>query len=111
MEKKIEMLTRYAEADMNKRLHFFLQFPDLRYTFQEIELRDLGEHNKGKHSRFLSLLSRIIEIKIDPPDLRWAFQEIELKELAAQRGQGEPRKSSFPGFYLLKRRKRGLFPE
>ncbi len=85
MEKKIEILTRYADADMKKRLHLFLQFPDLRYAFQEIELRDLGEHNKGKHSRLQSLLGRIIEIKIDPPDLRWAFQEIELKELAAQR--------------------------
>lgn len=86
MEKKIEILTRYGEADMKKRLYLFLQFPDLRWAFQEIELRDLGEHNKGEHSRLLSLLSRMIEIKIEAPDLRWSFQEIELKELAAQRG-------------------------
>jgi len=85
MEKKIEILTRYGEADMEKRLYLFLQFPDLRWAFQEIELRDLGEHNKGKHSRLLSLLSRIINIKIEPSDLRWSFQEIELKELAGQR--------------------------
>jgi hypothetical protein len=75
---------------MKKRLYLFLQFPDLRWAFQEIELRDLGEHNKGKHSRLLSLLSRIIEIKIEPRDLRWSFQEIELKDLAAQRALISP---------------------
>jgi len=85
MQEKIEILTRYGEADMKKRLYLFLQFPDLRWAFQEIELRDLGEHHKGKHSRLLSLLSRIINIKIEPSDLRWSFQEIELKELAGQR--------------------------
>jgi hypothetical protein len=42
MEKTIEILTRYGEADMKKKLYLFLQFPDLRWAFQEIELKELA---------------------------------------------------------------------
>lgn len=91
MEEEIEILARYGEADFSKRLHLFLQFPELRWAFQEIEIRHLGgEHHKPKRSRLLLFLSPIIEIKIEPPDLRWSFQEIELKESATQRAWVSP---------------------
>ena len=74
MEEKIDIFIRYGEADTNRRLHFFLEFPDLRSAFQEIERNDLaaqmasrslcGRHNKGKRSQLLTLLSRIMEIKV-----------------------------------------------
>ena len=74
MEEKIEILIRYGEADPNRRLHFFLEFPDLRSAFQEIERNDLaaqmasrslcGWHNKGKRSHLSTFLSRIIEIRV-----------------------------------------------
>ena len=75
MEQEIEILIRYGEAGMNKRLNLFLQFPDLRWAFQEIEHKDLAaqmasrslseQHNKGKCPRLLSLLGRIIGIETD----------------------------------------------
>jgi hypothetical protein len=59
---------------MEKRLYLFLQFPDLRWSFQEIELKDLAaqrvlvspaqQHHKGKCSLFLSLLGDIFDIKV-----------------------------------------------
>jgi hypothetical protein len=73
MEKEIEKLIQYAQGDSFKRLHLFLQFPDLRGAFQEIERKDLAaqrtspswteQDNKVKCSRLVSFLSRIIEIK------------------------------------------------
>jgi hypothetical protein len=98
MEEEIEILTRYGKAGFSKRLHLFLQFPGLRWAFQEVELRHLGgEHNKGKRSRLLSFLRRIIEIKIEPLDLTWSFQEIELKELNARRALVSPTQQHHKG--------------
>ena len=73
-----EILKRYTEARIGERLHLFLQFPDLRESFQEIEHKDLAyqktsrslreEHDKAEY--FLPLLHlraayhRIIEIGI-----------------------------------------------
>ena len=71
-----EILRHYAEARINERLHLFLQFPDLRRSFQEIDRKDLAfqkasislreEHDKVKYSLHLLLLRgtchRIIEI-------------------------------------------------
>ena len=71
-----EILRQYTEARINERLHLFLQFPDLRRSFQEIDCKDLAyqeapislreEHNKAKYSPHLLLLReayhRIIEI-------------------------------------------------
>ncbi len=37
-----EILKQYAEARINKRLHLFLQFPDLRRSFLEIGRKDLA---------------------------------------------------------------------
>ncbi len=37
MERGIEILIQYALADFYKRMHLFLQFPDLRSFFGEIE--------------------------------------------------------------------------
>jgi hypothetical protein len=37
MERIKEILIHYAQADFYERMHLFLQFPDLRDTFQEIE--------------------------------------------------------------------------
>lgn len=73
-----EILRQYTEARINERLHLFLQFPDLRRSFQEINRKDLAfqktslslreGHNKAKYSLCLLLLRRachrIIEIRI-----------------------------------------------
>lgn len=73
-----EILNRYIEARTGERLHLFLQFPDLRESFQEIDRKDLAspevspslceEHDKAKYSLPLLRLSgayqRIIEIGI-----------------------------------------------
>jgi hypothetical protein len=74
VEEKIEILVRYGEADPNRRLHFFLDFPDLRSAFQDIERKDLaaqivsrslcGRRNKGKRPYLSTLLSRIMEISV-----------------------------------------------
>jgi len=55
-----EILKQYTGACTNERLHLFLQFPDLRRFFQEIDRKDLAyhkaskslreEHNKAKYS-------------------------------------------------------------
>ena len=37
MKKEAEILIKYVQADFSKRVYLFLQFPDLRDTFQEIE--------------------------------------------------------------------------
>jgi len=37
MEKAREILRQYTQADFSKRIYLFLQFPDLRDAFQEIE--------------------------------------------------------------------------
>ena len=37
MERVKEILIQYAEADFFKRMHLFLQYPDLRNFFGEIE--------------------------------------------------------------------------
>jgi len=42
VEQKIDILIQYREADLRKRLHLFLQFPDLRRGFQEIERKHLA---------------------------------------------------------------------
>jgi hypothetical protein len=75
MEKELEILIQYTQADFFKRMHMFLQFPDLRGSFQEIDLKDLAvqkassakEHNKRKCSWLLSFFSRMSEIKILSP--------------------------------------------
>jgi hypothetical protein len=73
-----EILKQYTETGINERLHLFLQFPDLRRSFQEIDHKDLAyhkasislreEHNKVKCSLHLLLprgvYHRIIEIRI-----------------------------------------------
>jgi hypothetical protein len=73
-----EILKRYTEARIGERLHLFLQFPDLRGSFQEIDRKDLAyskvspcsreEHDKAKYSLPSLLLRgayhRIIEIGI-----------------------------------------------
>jgi len=72
MEKEVEILIQYTQADFSKRMHMFLQFPDLRDSFQEIDLKDFAaqkasstkEPNKRKCSWLLSFLSRMSEIKI-----------------------------------------------
>ena len=74
MEKEIEILLQYTQADSFRRMHMFLQSPDLRNVFQEIERKGLGaqrapmssakQHHKRRCSRLASFLSRIIEIKI-----------------------------------------------
>jgi hypothetical protein len=40
MERPTEILKRYKESDFYERLCIFLQFPDLRDAFEDIELRN-----------------------------------------------------------------------
>jgi hypothetical protein len=66
MQQEIDILIQYGKADMGKRLHLFLQFPDLRSGFQEIERNGLAaqlgstslreEHIKEKCARSVILL-------------------------------------------------------
>ena len=68
VEQEIDILIQYGEADMSRRLDLFLQFPDLRRAFQEIERKHLafqmeskslrGEC-KGKYFSNLSLLRKM----------------------------------------------------
>jgi hypothetical protein len=73
-----EILKQYTEARITERLHLFLQFLDLRRSFQEIDRKDLAfqkapmslreEHNTAKYSLhfllFRSACHRIIEARI-----------------------------------------------
>ena len=71
-----EILKRYTEARINERLHLFLQFPDLRRSFQEIDRKDLAsqkasislreERDKAKCSLHFSLLRRFYHRIISP---------------------------------------------
>jgi hypothetical protein len=67
VEQEIDILIQYGEADLSKRLHLFLQFPDLRRDFQEIERKHLAvrmgstslrREYKGKYFSNLSLLRK-----------------------------------------------------
>ena len=42
MEQEIDILIQYGKTDINTKLHLFLQFPDLRGGFQEIERKHLA---------------------------------------------------------------------
>jgi len=73
-----EILKQYTEACINERLHLFLQFPDLRRSFQEIDRKDFAyhkvspslreEYSKAKYSLhflfFRKACHRIIEARI-----------------------------------------------
>jgi len=71
-----EILRQYTEARIKERLHLFLQFPDLKRSFQEIDRKDLAchktsislreEHNKTKYSLHLLLLSGACRWIISP---------------------------------------------
>jgi hypothetical protein len=73
MEEKIDILIQYGKADLDERLNLFLEFPDLRRSFQGIELRDRAaqtafqssgrKHNKGRYSRRPSFIGRITDIE------------------------------------------------
>ena len=39
MEKEEKILIKYAQANLCERVYMFLQFPDLREDFQEIDRR------------------------------------------------------------------------
>jgi hypothetical protein len=67
VEQEIDILIQYGEADLSRRLHLFLQFPDLRKDFQEIERKHLAvrtgstslrKEYKGKYFSNLSLLGK-----------------------------------------------------
>ena len=40
MKEEIDFLAGYREADENERLYLFLQYPELRISFQEIDLEE-----------------------------------------------------------------------
>ena len=48
MRQELETLLLYGEADSNKKLHLFLQYPDLRNAFQEID-RKKATAQMGKY--------------------------------------------------------------
>lgn len=78
MEQKMDTLIQYGKADRGKRLHLFLQFPDLRRGFQEIERKQLAaqtgsrsfleKHNACRFSRNQSFLKggycRMVETNV-----------------------------------------------
>ena len=84
MEQKMDILIQYGEADINKKLHLFLQFPDLRSGFQEIERKGLAvqtgsgslleKHNACSFPRSQSFLKgvyhRMVETNIFKTVLR-----------------------------------------
>jgi len=84
MEQEIDILIRYGEADINTKLHLFLQFPDLRSGFQEIERKKLAvqtgsgsllaKHNAYSFPRSQSFLKgvyhRMVETNIFKTVLR-----------------------------------------
>jgi len=41
MKKEAEILIKYVQADFSQRMYMFLQFPDLRDAFQEIDRNKL----------------------------------------------------------------------
>lgn len=51
VEQEMDIFIQYREADMSKRLHLFLQFPDLRRGFQEIERKHLSVRTGSTSSR------------------------------------------------------------
>ena len=69
-----EILKQYTEARINERLNLFLQFPDLRRSFQEIDRKDLAfkktflreECDKVKYPFHLLLLRRVYHRIISP---------------------------------------------
>jgi len=71
-----EILKQYTEALINERLHLFLQCPDLRRSFQEIDRKDLAYHkaspslseesDKAKYSLHFSLLRGAYHLIISP---------------------------------------------
>jgi hypothetical protein len=73
MEQEIEILIQYEKADFNKRLYLFLEFPDLRRSFQEMDIKhwvgqraskSLGkQHKMGGWFQLLSFIGRIINIE------------------------------------------------
>ena len=40
MKKEIEIVARYREADENERIYLFLQYPELRISFQGFDLEE-----------------------------------------------------------------------
>ena len=84
MQQEIDILIQYGKADMGKRLHLFLQFPDLRSGFQEIERKGLAvqtgsgslleKHNACSFPRSQSFLKgvyhRMVETNIFKTVLR-----------------------------------------
>lgn len=84
MQQEIDILIQYGKADMGKRLHLFLQFPDLRSGFQEIERKKLAvqtgsgsllaKHNAYSFPRSQSFLKgvyhRMVETNIFKTVLR-----------------------------------------
>jgi hypothetical protein len=71
-----EILRQYTEARINERLHLFLQFPDLRRSFQEIDRKDFAfhevspslreKHNKARYSLHFLFLRGAYRRTISP---------------------------------------------
>jgi len=49
MTKNIEIIARYRAAGADERLYLFLQFPELRTAFQDIDLEEYfaDQHDTG----------------------------------------------------------------
>ena len=73
MKKVVKILQQYAQADFSQRIYLFLQFPDLRDAFQEIERKGFPcshdfaysteQHSKEQRSGCILFLRRISETK------------------------------------------------
>jgi hypothetical protein len=92
MEKEVEMLIQYTQADFFRRMNMFLQFSDLRGSFQAIDRKELAaqkasstrQHYRRRCSWLLPIFSRTNEIKIGRRS-KW-IRKIEICSILGHRG-------------------------
>jgi hypothetical protein len=51
MKRSEEAIQEYREANQTRRLHLYLQSPDLRATFYDMEVRERGLRERERESR------------------------------------------------------------
>ena len=92
MEREIDILIQYGEADINKKLHLFLQFPDLRDPSKMSSwIFRIAYHLCQDHFRQLKAAQRnesIDEEKIENLEDVFAQEELVQKDLE-QREMGQ----------------------
>jgi len=57
-----KIITEYRDADFNRRLHMYLQFPPLRSKFMVIDQVDLSDQLSGHAARRRSSLTALLSV-------------------------------------------------